>query len=301
MTARILVTGRTGQVGTELARAAWPAGLEPQVVGRETLDLADPEAAAAVVRSGGYALVVNTAAYTAVDRAEEEEALATRVNGDGPRALAMACADVGIPIIHLSTDYVFDGAREGAYDENDTVGPLGAYGRSKLAGEIGVRAACAHHVILRTAWVFSAHGKNFVKTMLRLAADKPELRVVADQHGCPTAAHDIARVVVEIARQVVQDGRADAWGTYHLAGAGPTTWHGFARAIIDAQAARTGKRPPVHAIATADFPTPARRPANAVLCTDRLCRTFGVVPRPWTDTLAEVIAEVMDAPVGAER
>lgn len=301
MTARILVTGRTGQVGTELARAAWPAGLEPHVVGRGTLDLADPERAAAVVRSGGYALVINTAAYTAVDKAEEEEALATRINGDGPRALAMACAGVGIPLIHLSTDYVFDGAKEGAYGEDDPVGPLGAYGRSKLAGEVGARVACARHVILRTAWVFSAHGKNFVKTMLRLAADKPALRVVADQHGCPTAANDIARVLVEIARQVVQDGREDAWGTYHLVGAGPTTWHGFACAIIDAQAARTGKRPPVHPIATADFPTPARRPANSVLCTDRLRGTFGVAPRPWADTLAEVLAELMDAPVGSGR
>jgi len=301
MTARVLVTGRTGQVGTELARAAWPVGLEPHVVGRETLDLADPEAAARVVRSGGYALVINAAAYTAVDKAEEEEDLATRVNGDGPRALAMACAEADCPLIHISTDYVFDGAKAGPYGEDDPVAPLGAYGRSKLAGEVGVRAVCDHHVILRTAWVFSAHGKNFVKTMLRLAADKPDLRVVADQHGCPTAAHDIARVIVEIARQLVAEGRRDAWGTYHLAGTGPTTWHGFASAIVDAQAGRTGQRPPVHPITTADFPTPARRPANSVLCTDRLRCTFGVAPRPWVDTLAEVLADLLDVPVGSGR
>jgi len=299
MTARILVTGRTGQVGTELGRAAWPPGLEPVVVGRETLDLADPEAAARAVRDGGYALVINTAAYTAVDKAEEEEDLATRVNGEGPRALAMACTEAGIPLIQLSTDYVFDGVKAGAYTEDDAVGPLGAYGRSKLAGEVAVRAQCACHVILRTAWVFSAHGKNFVKTMLRLAAEKPELRVVADQHGCPTAAHDIARVVVEIARQVVLEGRRDAWGTYHLVGEGATTWHGFASAIVEDQAARTGKRPPVRPIATTDFPTPARRPANSVLETCRLRDTFGLSPRPWPETLAEVLAELFDESAGA--
>ncbi|MBB4266625.1 dTDP-4-dehydrorhamnose reductase [Roseospira visakhapatnamensis] len=295
---RVLVTGRTGQVGRDLARAAWPAGLEPVVIGRETLDLTDPEAAEAAILGGDIALVVNTAAYTAVDAAEENEDLATRVNGDGPRALARACAAAGIPLIHLSTDYVFDGAKDGPYVEDDPVRPLGAYGRSKLAGEEAVRAECARHVILRTAWVFSAHGKNFVKTMLRLAAEKPALRVVADQHGCPTAAHDIARMVVEIARQLVLEGREGAWGTYHLVGAGPTTWHGFASAIVAAQSARTGKTPPVHPIATADYPTPARRPANSVLCTDKVRSTFGVTPRSWTDTLAEVLADVLvDAPV----
>jgi len=292
MMARVLVTGRTGQVGTELARAAWPAGLVPEVVGRETLDLADPERAAEVVRTGGYALVINPAAYTAVDTAEQEEDLAVHINGEGPRALAMACTDAGIPLIHVSTDYVFDGAKDGPYTEDDPVAPLGAYGRSKLAGEVAVRAECAHHVILRTAWVFSAHGKNFVKTMLRLAAETPELRVVADQHGCPTAAHDIARALVEIARQIVLEGRGDAWGTYHFAGAGPTTWHGFAEAIVAAQAERTGKRPPVRPITTADYPTPARRPANSVPSTAKLDATFGIAPRPWPDTLAEVLREL---------
>ncbi|KAA5605009.1 dTDP-4-dehydrorhamnose reductase [Roseospira marina] len=291
-TARVLVTGATGQVGTELARAAWPAGLTPVMAGRETLDLSAPEAAATVVRDGAFSLVVNPAAYTAVDAAETDEALAERVNGEGPRALAMACATAGIPLIQISTDYVFDGTKAGPYVEDDPVAPLGAYGRSKLAGEVAVRAECPRHVILRTAWVFSAHGKNFVKTMLRLAAEKPELRVVADQHGCPTAAHDIARVVVEIARQIVLDGRDDAWGTYHMAGAGATTWHGFAEAIVAAQAARTGKRPPVHPITTAEFPTPAQRPANSVLDCGKLTRTFGLTPRPWPDTLADVLAEL---------
>ncbi|SDE28465.1 dTDP-4-dehydrorhamnose reductase [Rhodospira trueperi] len=292
MTARVLITGRTGQVGTELARAAWPAGLSPEAVGRETLDLADPEHCVEVVRTGGYALVINPAAYTAVDKAEEEEDVATRVNGDGPRALAMACTDAGIPLIHVSTDYVFDGAKDGPFSEDAPVAPLGAYGRSKLAGEVAVRAECARHVILRTAWVFSAHGKNFVKTMLRLAAEKPELRVVADQHGCPTAAHDIARALVEIARQIVLEGRDDAFGTYHFAGAGPITWHGFAEAIVAAQAVNTGRRPPVHPITTAEFPTPARRPANSVLSTAKLEATFGISPRPWPDTLTEVLREL---------
>jgi dTDP-4-dehydrorhamnose reductase len=292
MMGRILVTGATGQVGTELARADWPAGLVPHVVGRETLDLSDPEHAAEVVRTGGYAGVINAAAYTAVDQAEQDEDLATRVNADGPRALAMACADAGIPLIHVSTDYVFDGLKAGAYVEDDPVGPLGAYGRSKLAGEVAVRAECPRHVIVRTAWVFSAHGKNFVRTMLRLSAEKPELRVVADQHGCPTAAHDIARALVEITRQLALEGRDDAFGTYHFAGAGPTTWHGFAEAIVAAQAERTGKRPPVHPITTADFPTPAKRPANSVLDCGRLATTFGIVPRPWPETLTDVLADL---------
>jgi dTDP-4-dehydrorhamnose reductase len=292
MTARVLITGATGQLGTELARAAWPAGLSPHVVGRETLDLADPEQAAEVVRTGGYALVINPAAYTAVDKAEQEEDLATRVNGDGPRALAMACTDAGIPLIHVSTDYVFDGAKDGPYTEDDAVAPTSAYGRSKLAGEVAVRAECPRHVIVRTAWVFSAHGKNFVKTMLRLAAEKPELRVVADQHGNPTAAHDIARALVEIARRIVLEGRDDAFGTYHFAGAGPITWHGFAEAIVAAQAVNTGRRPPVHPITTAEFPTPARRPANSVLSTAKLEAMFGITPRPWPETLAEVLAEL---------
>lgn len=288
----MLVAGRTGQLGFELARARWPAGLEVVPVGRDTLDLADPEAAAAVVRDGRFALVINAAAYTAVDQAESEEDRATHINADGPRALAMACTDAGIPLIHVSTDYVFDGTKAGPYTEDDPVAPLGAYGRSKLAGEVAVRAECPHHVIVRTAWVFSAHGKNFVKTMLRLAAEKPDLRVVADQHGCPTAAHDLARALIEIARQLVLEGRTDAFGTYHFAGAGPTTWHGFAEAIVAAQGARTGKHPPVHPIPTADFPTPARRPANSVLATDRIAATFGVAPRPWRETLAEVLADL---------
>lgn len=287
---RVLVTGATGQVGRALAEAAWPAGLVPDITGRDRLDLADPEGAARVVASGDYALVINPAAYTAVDQAEQEEALATRVNAEGPGALARACHRVGIPIIHLSTDYVFDGRKTGPYVEDDPVGPLGAYGRSKLAGEIAVRAACPQHLILRTAWVFSAHGKNFVRTMLRLAAEKPALRVVADQHGCPTAAHDIARVLVALASALVLDGRQDGFGTYHFAGAGPTTWHGFADAIVAAQAAQTGRRPPVEPITTADFPTPAARPANSVLATDRLTAAFGLEPRPWRETLPEVLA-----------
>jgi len=296
---RILVTGATGQVGTELGRAAWPEGLTPVMADRGTLDLSDPDRAADVVRMGGFAAVINTAAYTAVDRAEAEEPLAERINGEGPRALAMACTDCGLPLIHLSTDYVFDGAKPAPYVETDPVSPLSAYGRSKLAGEVAVRAACPRHVILRTAWVFSAHGKNFVKTMLRLAARTPELRVVADQHGRPTAAHDIARALVEIVRQIVLEGREDAFGTYHFTGIGPTSWHRFAEAIVDAQAARTGTRPPVHAITTAAFPTPARRPANSVLDCAKLARTFGITPRPWPETLAPVLAEILAADLGA--
>ncbi|MBY0431900.1 MAG: NAD(P)-dependent oxidoreductase, partial [Rhodospirillales bacterium] len=168
----------------------------------------------------------------------------------------------------------------------------GVYGRSKEEGEQAIRARLLRHVIIRTAWVFAAHGHNFVKTMLRLAAERDELRVVADQRGCPTAAADLAQALIEMARQMVAEGRTDAFGTYHFAGDGPTTWHGFAEAIITAQAARSGRHPNVIPIATADYPTPARRPANSVLDCGKIGRVFGIRPRPWRETLGEVLEEL---------
>jgi len=294
---RILVIGAQGQIARELERAALPSGFVLRTAGRPALDIAHRDAVMEAVARERPALVVNAAAYTAVDRAEAEPEAAHAINADGPGWLAEATAAQGVPLVHISTDYVFDGSKDGAYVEDDPVCPLGVYGTSKEAGERAVRAANPRHVILRTAWVYSPFGHNFVKTMLRLGAERDELRVVADQRGCPTSAGEMARGIVAIARQILLDRREDAWGTYHLAGSGETTWHGLAEAVFDLAAPALGRRPAVHAIATADYPTPARRPANSVLDCAKAERTFGVRLRPWRDALADVVAELTAAPV----
>ncbi|WP_029008287.1 dTDP-4-dehydrorhamnose reductase [Azospirillum halopraeferens] len=294
-TSTILVIGAQGQVARELARAVLPPGFALHTVGRPGLDVSDRAAVRECVLGSGAAAVVNAAAYTAVDRAESEPEMAFAVNAAGPGHLAAATAEAGLPLIHLSTDYVFDGTRQGPYREDDPVAPLGVYGASKEAGERAVREGNPHHVILRTAWVHSPFGANFVRTMLRLGAERDELRVVADQRGCPTAAGDLAAAIVEIVRQLVADRRDDAWGTYHLAGTGETTWHGFAEAIFARAAPRLGRHPVVHAITTAEYPTPARRPANSVLDCALAGRRFGVALRPWPEALAAVVDELLPA------
>ncbi len=288
---KLLVLGANGQVGFELRRAALPAGMTMTALDRAGLDIARREDVFAAVARERPDLVINAAAYTAVDRAETETEAAFAANAAAPGHIAAACAGAGIPLLHLSTDYVFDGSKPEPYREDDPVDPLGVYGKSKEAGERAVRAALARHVILRTAWVYGVHGNNFVKTILRLAAERPELRVVADQHGAPTAAADIAAALVAIAGRIGA-GRGD-WGTFHFTGAGATTWHGFAEAIVALAAPHTGKRPPVAAIATADYPTPARRPANSVLDCSRIAAAYGIVARPWRTALAEVVAELL--------
>lgn len=285
----VLVVGETGQLARELARAAWAPGVELTFAGRDIIDLARPETATAIVAAMKPGVVVNAAAYTAVDKAESDADQAFLVNRDGPAALARAAAAVGAPLIHVSTDYVFDGTKDGAYTEDDPVVPVSVYGRSKEAGERAVREAAERHVILRTAWVYSPFGNNFVKTMLRLGAEREELRVVADQRGCPTAAADIAAAIVRLA------GADHGWGTYHYSGAGPTTWHGFAEAIFAGAAARGAKVPArVTAIGTADYPTPAVRPANSVLDCSRIDRVHGIVARNWR----EALEDCLDALIG---
>ncbi|MBN9524811.1 MAG: dTDP-4-dehydrorhamnose reductase [Alphaproteobacteria bacterium] len=285
----VLVVGETGQLARELARAAWAPGVELTFAGRDIIDLARPETATAVVAAMKPGVVVNAAAYTAVDKAESDADQAFLVNRDGPAALARAAATVGAPLIHVSTDYVFDGTKDGAYTEDDPVAPVSVYGRSKEAGERAVREAAERHVILRTAWVYSPFGSNFVKTMLRLGAEREELRVVADQRGCPTAAADIAAAIVRLA------GADHGWGTYHYSGAGPTTWHGFAEAIFAGAVARGAKVPArVTAIGTADYPTPAVRPANSVLDCSRIDRVHGIVARNWR----EALEDCLDALIG---
>lgn len=285
---RLLVTGAGGQVGVELGRAALPAGLSLDCHDRRGLDVTDPHAVAAAIAGGDYAGVINAAAWTAVDKAETERAAADAANATAPGLLAHACHHAGIPLLHISTDYVFDGTKPAPYVETDPVAPLGAYGAGKEAGERAVRTSCPKHVILRTAWVFAGHGGNFVRTMLRLSAERDRLRVVADQHGGPTSARAIAAALVGIARQIVLDGRADAYGTYHFAGAPPTSWHGFAQEIMR----QAGRAVPVDPITTADFPTPTRRPANSVLNCDKIQAVFGIAQPDWRAELAPVLAEL---------
>ncbi|OYD82300.1 dTDP-4-dehydrorhamnose reductase [Azospirillum brasilense] len=296
---KILILGTSGQVGTELMRAAWPQGSELVGLARPDVDMARPETVEAAVAQHAPDLVVNATAYTAVDKAEGDREAAFAVNRDGPARLAAACAARGVPLVHISTDYVFDGTKPAPYTEDDPVAPLGAYGASKEAGEAAVRAALPQHVILRTSWVYAAHGANFVKTMLRFGREREEMRVVADQHGAPTAASDIAAAIVAIAGRIStgRDTGSDVpWGTYHFTGTGETTWHGFAERVFQRLEAATGQRPRLLAITTADYPTPARRPANSRLDCARIRAAFGIEAPRWEDSLDRVLDELLSSP-----
>jgi dTDP-4-dehydrorhamnose reductase len=291
----ILVTGGSGQVGTEIARLSWPDGWEAVVLTRADLDLTDAAAITAQVGERPWAAVINAAAYTAVDKAEADQLAAWQVNALAPAAFAAACKDAGIPIVQVSTDYVFAGDRDGAWQTDDPVAPLGVYGASKLGGELAVRTSGARHAIVRTAWVVSAHGNNFVKTMLRVGAQRDTLTVVADQHGSPTSAADLAAALATIAMRLADDAEAPT-GTYHFSNAGPTSWHGFAQEIFAQGKGRGGPSPTVDPIPTSGFPTPARRPANSLLDTATLTRDFGIQPRPWQAALSDILDELMTGP-----
>ena len=258
---------------------------------RRDVDIRDADAIEAVVARAAPRFVVNCAAYTAVDRAETEPDLAMAVNRDAAGAIARAAARHGAPVLHLSTDYVFDGTKTGAYTEDDPIAPLGVYGRTKAEGEAAVRAENPRHLILRTAWVYGPYGANFLKTMLRLAATRDRLRVVADQRGTPTATADLAEAIL-VADAALGRGAAIG-GTFHFAGAGETTWHAFAEAIVAAQAGSSGRQPPVDAIATADYPTPARRPANSALDSTRFAQSFGHRARGWRERTEEVVERLL--------
>ena len=278
---KILVTGRQGQLARGLAEAADALGVELISVGRPALDLADENAVAALVSRERPGLVVNAAAYTAVDKAESEPELANDINARGAEYVAMACATHSIPIIHISTDYVFDGSKDSPYLEDDPTGPINVYGRSKLEGEQRVATACARHVILRTAWVHSPWGGNFVKTMLRLAAERPAVSVVEDQKGSPTYAPHLAAAVLAIASRAIADPAGTPWGIYHAVGAGETSWFGVAQEIFRSARKHGMPAAEVTAITTADYPTPVRRPANSRLNCDRLRQSFGLELPDW--------------------
>jgi dTDP-4-dehydrorhamnose reductase len=290
--ARILVLGQTGQVAAALLARLPLDGHQVEAVGRAGSDLGDPAAARASVLDRAPDIVVNAAAYTAVDRAEGYEAAARALNAEGPAAAAAAAAGIGAAFIHFSTDYVFDGSKGRPYEENDAPQPLGVYGRTKLDGELAVAAANPRHVILRTAWVCSPTGSNFVKTMLRLAGERDSLGVVDDQHGRPTFASDLADAVAAIIARLPQDGTSEGWGVFHAASQGETTWCGFARAIMDGSRARGGPAAEIRPITTADFPTPARRPADSRLSTERLASVYDVRLPHWQTSLDVCLDEI---------
>jgi dTDP-4-dehydrorhamnose reductase len=289
----ILVFGN-GQLGQELTRASAARAMPLVALSHAQADITDSAAVRDALKRHGPLLVVNAAGYTKVDLAETETDLARQANEVGPAIVGAACAAAGVPLIHLSTDYVFDGNKPTPYVEGDPIAPINSYGRSKAGGERAVRENTPLHVILRTSWVYGEFGQNFLKTMLRLATTRDELRVVADQRGCPTATPDLADAILKITPQLL--GGDKIWGTYHFAGSGATTWHGFAARIVAAQAPLTGRTPPVIPITTAEFPTPARRPANSVLDCNLFHRVFGFRGRPWTeqaDAITRAVASAM--------
>jgi dTDP-4-dehydrorhamnose reductase len=286
----ILVFGQNGQVARELAGLAAASGRAMRFAGRETLDLADHGAIAGLIAATAPSAVINAAAYTAVDRAETEVEAAMALNRDAPAAMARACAARGLPFVHFSTDYVFAGDLDRPYVETDTTGPTGVYGASKLAGEQAVTAAGGAAATLRTSWVYSAHGTNFVKTMLRLAADRQELGVVGDQVGRPTWARDCAQAALLTADTLAADPALA--GVYHLSGAEDASWADLAAAVFEQSARQGGPAARVRAITTADYPTPAKRPANSRLDCGKIEAALPWRCRPWRDSLAACMTEM---------
>ncbi|WP_292071835.1 dTDP-4-dehydrorhamnose reductase [Brevundimonas sp. UBA7534] len=290
MSRKVLILGGTGQVGRALGRLAWPADVRLDAPARTELDITDAEAVRRRIGLGGYAAVINAAAYTAVDRAEGERDAAFAVNGAAPGVAAEAAASAGAVLIHLSTDYVFDGRAGRPYAEDDAPAPLNVYGASKLAGERAVLAALPEATVMRTSWIVGPDGSNFLKTMLRLARERDAIQVVDDQTGRPTAASDVARAVQAVLLRRLDDPAAPG-GLLHFAGAGRATWAELARAVLDASRALGGPYAEVRPIPTREYPTPARRPADTRLAAERITRDYGVRPRPWDEAVAEIVAE----------
>ena len=289
----LLLTGADGQVGREIQRLALQDDHPIVALNRRGLDITDADAVMQVVRETGPAMIVNAAAYTAVDKAEDEPALAFRVNRDGAANLARAAGEAGIPLVHLSTDYVFDGTSPRPYLETNLVAPIGVYGHSKWEGEEAIRQRLHHHLIIRVSWVFGVHGNNFVKTMLRLAGERHALRVVADQRGGPTYAGHIAALILDLYRQIVNQ-ETISWGTYHFCGSPVTSWHAFAEAILHTgrQKGLLDRSVAVHPIATADYPTRARRPANSALDCRKIDAYFGIHLKAWQAGLDDMLARL---------
>ena len=288
----LAIIGSNGQLGWELVRQGARRGVQILALDFPEIDISDPVSIDRGFGSAPIEFVINAAAYTAVDRAETEPQAAYAVNRDGPANLALKCRALDVPLIHVSTDYVFDGTKEGAYTETDEVAPLGIYGESKAAGEADVRKHLPRHFIVRTAWLCGVHGHNFVKTMLRMGREKEFLRVVNDQFGCPTFAADLAGAILEMAVQTNTNEIAP-WGTYHYCGKGKTTWHAFAEAVLEiAGGYEKFAVKQVLPISTAEYPTPVRRPANSVLDCTKIEERFGIRRQPWRQSLIEMMGRL---------
>jgi dTDP-4-dehydrorhamnose reductase len=287
---KVLVIGKSGQLASEIRRARWPDGSQVVCLGRPELDVTDEHSVARGCTAITPDLIVNASAYTAVDRAETEPDAAFAINRRGPEFLARQAKRLNIPIVHVSTDYVFNGKNSRPWREDDTPNPSGVYGRSKLEGERAIRAAWPNHVIVRTSWVFAAHGQNFVRTMLRLGAERDTLKIVDDQIGCPTPAADLARVIVEILSAIACG--QSRYGVYHYCGAEAVSWFEFARAIFAASGDLVPKKPALVPITTAEFGAQAPRPAWSVLDCSKIHADYGIRQKPWRDGLAKVLREL---------
>lgn len=287
----ILITGGEGQVGRSLQALTWPHDVRLHAPSSQNLDITSAEGVSAIFAKQDYACVINCAAHTAVDRAEIEVARAFAINALGPALLADATRAAGIPMLQVSTDYVFDGSQDGFYREDAATCPISVYGASKLAGEQATRMGNARSIVLRTAWVVSPHRSNFLKTMLRLARERDRLDIVSDQTGCPTSAKDIAEALQIIALRMMADEHAPT-GIFHFVNSGSTSWAGLARHIIAAAEDRLEAAPSVHGITTAGYPTPARRPANSRLDCSAIGQAYGIKPRPWQAAITEIVKEV---------
>ncbi|MFC1877166.1 dTDP-4-dehydrorhamnose reductase [Thermodesulfobacteriota bacterium] len=292
----ILVVGAKGQLGWELIRQG--EAFDGDVVGVDVdeLDITHQSAVQAYFNQQMFSIVINAAAYTAVDQAEKESKIVFSVNRDGPRNLALACNEKSIPLVHISTDYVFDGLKSSPYREDDLPSPVGVYAHSKAEGELWVVKAARRHIIVRTAWLYGVHANNFVKTMLRLGREKTDLRVVNDQYGCPTSAAALAAAILIICRKILTSDNLNAWGVYHYCDAGETTWYGFAGKIFDIavnyEILAFQKLVP---ITTKEYSTPAKRPHNSVLSCEKIQRIFNIQRKPWEENLEEVMQRLYGA------
>ena len=289
---KILLLGSRGQLGWELLNANKECGFDCEGLDTPEFDMTDRGAVETTLEREKFSLIINAVAYTGVDKAESERDKAFAVNAEGPRYLALECAKRNIPLIHISTDYVFDGHKRSPYIETDALGPVCVYGESKAAGEKAVREAFDRHMILRTSWLYSSHGNNFVKTILRLAREREELRVVADQYGCPTYAADLAAAILEIAKQIDRK-RSVQWGVYHYCGHGVTTWYEFALEVCKLGKKHAPMRvKEIKAISTGEYPTPAKRPPYSALACSKIRSVFNIQTRPWQDSLADMLARL---------
>ena len=297
---KTLLTGAGGQVGWEIVRRAPAHPISLKGFPRNDLDITDRDSIHRVMGTIRPDLVINAAAYTRVDLAESEPDAATRVNRTGPGFLAEWCADAGIPMIHISTDYIFDGRGKTPYLETDPLSPLGVYGRSKAEGEADVRRKLSRHLIVRTSWVYGVHGSNFVKTMLRLGREREHLRVVDDQMGCPTSASDIADAILALVRKI-DAGEEIPWGTYHYCGNGITSWYRFAVEIFRlARQFGYAFSPEIEPIPSTEYPTPVTRPGFSALDTTLIGDMFDIYPRPWQESLVEVVEELLTSEDGVD-